>query len=858
MRQFSFAANLFIWSVVSIAVIGFVWAARLPMDWTQWPLLVVGCILAAVSSARRVTLFHVPQRGQTISNDSTMSLGFLPTFLLVLSLGPFAGMLAGSINMVVTTTIIPASRKPAPYFQVLFSVAAVALSALSAGLVLRPFGLETGHWEVLNLLVSQDTEALLPLVGIFLATAAYYLCNSLLVATAIGLTSRSNIWKLWHDHFMWTGPGYFAGASCATLAFVLRPFVSVYPIAALAFGLIAIPIPTIIFFVLKFHRDRDLQRNLHIEELQQSKEDLEKSNAELERSREDLQQLYTSTVESLALAIDAKDRYTKEHIQRVRGVAVSIAREMGLTGNDLKAVETGALLHDIGKLAVPEQILTKPGRLTEEEFEKIKAHPDMGARILQPVQFPFPVLSVVRSHHERWDGSGYPDGLRGEDIPLGGRILAVADVYDALTTDRSYRRGWPHEQAIEYLIEHAGKQFDPIVVDAFLRVLDHSPRLHVLSGLGGSSAPADSSEVNPELAAVAQDINRASFEYVSLYEISQTVSATLNLNETLTLLAGKIRNLFAASTCIISLLDEEGALVVERVVGVNERYFRGIRVTVGTGLTGCVVSTKEGVVRSDFDPLDLAVNTASEPGWTPLLATMIAPLIAGDTVIGTVNLYQERGEGFDTEHLRVLTAVAAQAGRAIQNAREFDETRQSAFMDALTGLYNARHLGQFLDGELNRAIAQKTSLTVLVLDLDNFKPVNDRYGHTRGNEVLRDLGAIFHSVLRSGDLVARYAGDEFVIVLPGTGAAEARIVAEKVRTAVARYDPLDSGGTLGDIVIGVSIGAATFPQDGTDTTTLIAYADRAMYRDKNHRKGVTKPLYPDEEITMEEEMRLLA
>jgi diguanylate cyclase (GGDEF)-like protein/putative nucleotidyltransferase with HDIG domain len=833
MRQFSLAAKIFIWSVVVVSPVAFVVAWLLPTDWSRWPLIAVGCLLAAFASASRVTLFSVPRRGEGVENSATMSLGFLPTFLLVLSMGPFAGMLAGAVNMIVTTCF---TKNPSRYFQVLFSVSAVSLSAFVSGMLLRPFGLANGDWKMFELLASQDLNALLPILGVFLATAAYYLVNTGLVAMAIALTTQRSIWPLWRDHFLWTGPGYFAGASCAMLAFALIPFVPEYPIAALAFGTVAIPIPTIIFFGLKFHRERDVQRTRNIEELQQSKAELEKSNAELERSREELQQLYTSTVESLALAIDAKDRYTKEHIQRVRGIAVSIARELGLTGNDLKAVETGALLHDIGKLAVPEQILTKPGRLTEEEFEKMKTHPDMGARILQPVQFPFPVLSVVRSHHERWDGSGYPDGLAGEDIPLGGRILAVADVYDALTTDRSYRRGWPHEQAVAYLEEQSGKQFDPRMVDAFLRVLAHSPRLQVMSGFGGASLPSLNS-FSPERQAVTQDINRASFEYISLYEVAQAVSTTLNLNETLTLLTGKVRNLFSASTCVVSLLDSEGMLVVQRVIGANERRFRGKKIARGHGFTGGVAATKVGVVRGDFDPADLGVSTTGDPVWLPLQSTLIAPLVAGDTCIGTIALYHERHNAFDTEHLRVLTAVAVQAGRGIQNAREFDETRQSALRDSLTGLYNARHLGQFLDGELKSAVDKNTPLTVLVLDLDNFKPVNDRFGHARGNQVLRDLGAIFHSVLRSGDLVARYAGDEFVIVLPGTGAAEARTVVEKMRAAVAEYDPRLTGEHLGDITVGVSIGAATFPQDGMDTTTLMAFADRAMYRDKNARKA---------------------
>ena len=223
------------------------------------------------------------------------------------------------------------------------------------------------------------------------------------------------------------GPGYFAGVSCAVVVNALLPLAVAHPWTIIFIISVGIWIPFVTFLVYKSYNDRAEDQEKHIDalskshsELEEANEELATANAELQHSKEDLQQLYTSTVESLALAIDAKDRYTKEHIQRVKGIAVSIAKELGLTGNDLKALETAALLHDIGKIAIPEHILTKPGRLTDEEFESIKCHPDMGAKILQPVPFPFPVMPAVRSHHERWGRrrlSRWPSGRR---HPFGG------------------------------------------------------------------------------------------------------------------------------------------------------------------------------------------------------------------------------------------------------------------------------------------------------------------------------------------------------------------------------------------------------------------------------------------------------
>jgi Ca2+/Na+ antiporter len=264
------------------------------------------------------------------------------------------------------------------------------------------------------------------------AGAIYFFVNTFLVAVAISLTSRTATARdtiyTWRDNYFWMFPGYVAGAAAAALMYVMLPYAFVYWHSALALATLVLPVPFLIYYSARYHRDRDVNHRRYI--------------AELERGREELRGLYTATVESFALAIDAKDRYTQEHIQ-----------------------------HDIGKIAIPESILCKPGKLTPEEFEKMKTHTVIGAKILEPVRFPFPVVDVVRSHHERYDGSGYPDGLKGDEIPIGARILAVTDVYDALTTDRAYRRAWSRNETMLYLQKHMGSHFDPHVVSAFLRIL---------------------------------------------------------------------------------------------------------------------------------------------------------------------------------------------------------------------------------------------------------------------------------------------------------------------------------------------------------------------------------------------------
>src|SRR5205085_2678373 len=178
-----------------------------------------------------------------------------------------------------------------------------------------------------------------------------------------------------------------------------------------------------------------------------------------------MDRLYLSTIETLAMAIDAKDDVTHSHVRRVQTLALALSRELGMSGeSELKASEAAALLHDTGKLAVPEHILNKPGGLTPAEFEKMKLHADIGADILSLVGFPFPVVPIVRCHHENWDGSGYPNGVKGTDIPVGARILSVVDCFDALTSDRPYRKRLTSADALQVLRERSGTMYDPDLV----------------------------------------------------------------------------------------------------------------------------------------------------------------------------------------------------------------------------------------------------------------------------------------------------------------------------------------------------------------------------------------------------------
>ncbi len=555
----------------------------------------------------------------------------------------------------------------------------------------------------------------------------------------------------------------------------------------------------------------------------------QKLKRELVERNDALETLLKSTVEAFALAIDAKDRYTQEHIGRVRKLAVAIARRLGLSDADVQAIEIGAALHDVGKLGIPEHILNKPGRLTDDEFTLVKKHAEIGARILEPVNFPGPVMGVVKHHHEKWDGSGYPDGLVGQDIPLGGRILAVADVYDALTSDRPYREGWTHERALLHIQDSTGTHFDPSVVAAFEQVIIENPSLAAVT-------------VRPDAVSteVATAINRASFEYTTIFEVSQVLSTIRDVRETTDMVAERIRILFQADTCAIILRSGSIARAVS-VSGMNADFFNAARIDRKTGPTFTTIESGVGYV-GDYDSTDLMLQAATAAWFVPRTA-MVAPMEVNGRVVGTINLYHQRVGGFDDEDLRILTNVGGFVARGIDNANELEEHRESAITDVLTGLRNARYLTTVVERAVVRAEASSVPFSILMLDLDNFKKINDSYGHVFGNEVLKSLGNTVDSVLRDKDVVARYAGDEFVVLLPDTDKTSAKHIAQRLSAAISEMSLTHIGETTQRVSISASIGIAMFPDHGTDLESLLHHADCAMYESKAGKRIVT-PVTP--------------
>ncbi len=567
----------------------------------------------------------------------------------------------------------------------------------------------------------------------------------------------------------------------------------------------------------------------------------------------ELGDVHMRMVEALALTIEAKDQTTHDHLQRVKIFCIEVGKEMKLNQLEMQALSVASLLHDIGKLAVPEYIISKPGKLSVEEFEKVKIHPTVGAEILERVGFPYPVAPIVRAHHEKWDGTGYPKGLRGTDIPIGARILSAVDYVDALASDRQYRRGMSANEVLAKLQEQSGTSFDPNVAAILRRrfnelegMVRRKPLAYTAQGvpvetMTTGQEPAAGLAVWDAPAATRQEgdvldlISSARQEAQSLFDLSRDLGASLSLSETLSVLSVKLKNLIPYDAMAVYVLRGE-KLIPEYVNGEDFRSLASLQIPLGEGLCGWVAQNQKVIVNG---------NPSVEPGATKdpanitrLKSALAAPLLGMKGVVGVLALYRLEASTFTSENLRVLLAVTSKTGLAVENALKFQQAESTSTTDYLTGLPNARSLFLQLDRELARCERDNSRLTVMVCDLRGFKQINERFGSEQGNHVLRVFAERLQATCRKYDHVARMSGDEFVVIAP-----EMPEEATKTRTTQLRDIAKQVGiDVTGEDVMSVDIGYATYPDDAADAERLLEKADRKMYAEKDKQSSGVKEM----------------
>src|SRR5215467_3418347 len=559
------------------------------------------CFLAVALSA---SLFKVRLPGI----QATMSANFLFILVGILDLSYPETLLMGCLGGLVQSLW---QAKPRPrLIQILFNFANLSISIAAANQVFHSqlayrFGL---RWPLL----------------LAAASTTYFAVNTMSVSGIIAISERRNPISVWKECYLWSFPYYLLGALIAGGVSVINRLLG---------WQVAILVLPIVYWIYRSYR-------IYLDRLESEK-----------KHTEEIADLHLRTIEALSLAIEAKDHNTHDHLKRVQTYALRIGEDLGLDGPSLNAIRAAAMLHDIGKLAVPEQILSKPGRLTPEEFEKLKIHPVVGAEILDRVQFPYPVVPIVRSHHEKWNGTGYPDGLSGEGIPIGARILSVVDCFDALTSERPYRRAISADEAMALLRAESGRSYDPHVVDCIegrykeleevvSRSLREGSPLELVSKVDRAAAPSAGFAEMPDEAEVRAasflaSIVSARQEAQLLFELAQTLGNSLSLRETLSVVAVRLKEMIPYDS-IVFYIYEDGKLIPRYVHGVDYDLFSSIEMPLGQGVSGWVAQTEKPIINGD--PAAETKYLGDRAPSSVLQSVLSVPLRGRDGAAGVLSL----------------------------------------------------------------------------------------------------------------------------------------------------------------------------------------------------------------------------
>lgn len=729
---------------------------------------------------------------------ATMSANFLFILVGILDLSYSETLLMGCLGGIVQN-LWHAKPRPRP-IQWLFTLANLALSVSAAEAIFHSkVAIGVGfRWPLL----------------MAAAATTYFAFNTISVSGIIAMTEGRNPVHVWKECYLWAFPYYLLGALIACGVSAINRLVG------WQFGLIAFPIVYWIYRSYQTYLSRLEAQKKHAEEIAA---------------------LHLRTIEALSLAIEAKDHTTHDHLRRVQVYAVEIAKDLGLDDSQLNALRAAAMLHDIGKLAVPENILSKPGRLTPEEFDKMKIHPIVGSEILDRVEFPYPVVPIVRSHHEKWDGSGYPDGLKREAIPIGARILSAVDCFDALASERPYRRAMSPEEAISNLSSEKGRSFDPRVVEVMERryreletlvnnMETERKRLNIAPKVDRKVAPSSGFAEMPNEAEVRAtsfltSIISARQEAQLLFELAQTLGNSLSLKETLSVVAIRLKEMIPHD-CIVFFVCQDGMLIPEYVHGADYELFSSLRIPLGQGLSGWVARNEKPITNGN--PASETLHLGATARATALQSAMCVPLRGREGVAGVLTLYHREKNCFTKDHLRLLLAASSKLGLSVENALQFEQAQSTASTDYLTGLPNARSICLHLETELSRVRRAKNPLAVLLCDLNGFKKVNDTFGHLTGNKLLQEIASRFKSSCREYDQVGRLGGDEFVFVLPEMTKENISELLKRLTRAVEEA----SRSACPEMIVSVSVGCSFYPADGASGEELLSEADRSMYEVK--------------------------
>ncbi len=595
----------------------------------DWPRFIFYSAIALIASRMKVTLPGV---------TGTLSMNFLFVLVGIAELSLGETMVMGCLAML-AQCLLRTKQRPQPV-QVLFSVASMAWSILPAYAAYHS-----------TLLPSRSLDQPLMLL---LAAGVFFLTNTFSVAFVIALTENRPAWPVWRDSYFWSFPNYLVGAAVAWVINVVNQKINWQS------TLFVLPI---LYVIYRTH-------SMYVHRLEEAK----RHAVDQQKHAEEVTALHRRTILALALAIEAKDQTTHDHLERVEIYAIEVGNELGLSESELEALRASAMLHDIGKLAVPEHIISKPGRLTPEEFERMKIHPVVGAEILERVRFPYAVAPIVRSHHEKWDGTGYPDGLAGDQIPIGARILSAVDCLDALASDRQYRRALPLDEAIKIVQKESGAAFDPRVVDVLARRYveleakaksgrqEEKAKLSVDMKIQRGAAPAAGFETaRQDLMNIRRSLNAAQIE-----PLLGSIESAHDRERVFTLVGNELRGLIPYDA--LAIYEKNGATLLPVFLhGEDYNLFSSLEISLGSGLSGWVAENGKPVLNG---------NPSVEPGYlndptkfSSLRSALAVPLANRSGTVGVISLYHQDRDAFTEQDRDLLAAIGERLANVMESTR---------------------------------------------------------------------------------------------------------------------------------------------------------------------------------------------
>lgn len=803
-RKGPIRVRVFSYTIAVLGAVSLGWAALSVGDFVESLPLSEGvaflCVVAVACVSGRWVV-RVPR------TDNYMAVADALMLAVTMIYGVVAGVLANGLFYLVGYWFVTRTGPQDPrhnhawnHAQAAFNVGAGALYALACGTVF------------FATLPEGPIGARQLIIPVVLMAGTYFLVNTLLTDAVQALAGRDAFLHLWLQNFPLVPLYFLASAGGAAIVYLFHAFAGPWSFV------LALPILVLAYYAHLFYNEK----------------------------YEQLSRVHKQTLEAFAFCIDAMElhtdfkHHTHTHIQRTQVLTLGLARALNVDETTYEGLSYASVLHDVGKISIPSYILHKPTRLTEREFQKMSTHPAVGAQILSSIDFPFPVVDIVRHHHENWDGSGYPDGLKGNSIPLGSRVLAVADCYEALTAQRVYRRSLSRDAALTIMKREKNK-FDPEIFATFLESvpqLEQELKSIEVRSLDDPREHRDKKRApdivgTPKAMTLSNAISEPQQEIFTLFEILQNIGNSLSRTDTLTILASKLEKIVPFTTLVIYLVEEgTEELKPAHIAGEHKEAFAELSIEIGTRLAGWVAANNRFLynVHPGPDTMALPEEIKSRYG-----NSLLAPLVHEDRPLGTIALYMAGDERYSDDHIRLMEIVSNRASIALFNAIRFEETQEDAFTDRLTGLPNSRFLYIFFEQTLSEAKRYGEPLTVIELDLDDFKSVNDRHGHHTGDRFLKEVGRILKGHMRDADVLVRYAGDEFIAILPKTTYEQARQFSYRLQEAVEETE-LDVG--IGSMLkVGISLGLASYPAAGQDLESLLMAADKNMYEDKARRKG---------------------